>query len=234
MNSSNALRKVALPLLVAFAVLYLFGMRSGFATGALLLISVSVLYFMLSSVLLGARAAQDARDASEKTFRHGGRDFRIFVHEQGEIWLRASDIKRFLAHIQSDAVLARRYPSRVGLAHPQIVANYMHHDAPRDFLGKNGLERVQRFLTWLNRDVRGIYRFERVMTPVTTPRACNLRSSIQPRHNLLLTWFRHHGRGEVGLMFAVFGGAMVVGRASLAVHCSKNRWTLRCTTVCRR
>jgi hypothetical protein len=164
MNSSAALRKVALPLLVAFAVLYLFGMRSGVITGALLVISVSVLYFTLSSVLQGARAAQEVRDASEQTFRHGGRDFRIFVDEQGEIWLRATDIKRFLANKQSDAVLARRYPSRFGSVHPHIDACYMHHDALRDFLDKNGQESVQRFLTWLNRDVRGMYRLERVMT----------------------------------------------------------------------
>ena len=30
---------------------------------------------------------------------------------QGEIWLRAADIKRFLEHNETNAVLAKRYPT---------------------------------------------------------------------------------------------------------------------------
>jgi len=217
MNSSAARRKVVMPLLVAFAVLYLFGMHSDFAVGALLVISVSVLYLALSSVLQGARAAQETRDASEQTYRHAGRNFRVFVDEQGEIWLRASDIKRVLDHDYSNAVLERRYPSRFGLVHPHIDAWYMHHSVLRDFLGMSGRDNVRHFLDWFSSEVIGMSRFRWGQT--TTKRsASTTQIRALPQRHFLLNWFIRHWRGEVGLMSAVLGGAGVVGSASLAVH----------------
>lgn len=222
MNSPTTLRKVALPLLVAFAVLYLFGMRSAFTTAALLVISVTVLFFALSSVLRGVDAAQDARDTGEQTFRHAGRDLRVYVDAQGEIWLRAADLKPILEYDQSNAVLARRYPTRFAQVHPAIDAWFMHHEALRDFVGPSGKVHVQRFLTWFTRDVLGMYRFERGVTKSRTlavpSSAGSALTPSKPTGNIVLNWFRHQWRGELGLMSAVFGGAIVVGSASWLVH----------------
>lgn len=218
MSASAALRKIALPLLVAFGVLYLFGMRSAVTTLALLIISLAVLYFAMSSMLGGARVTQEALDACEQTYDHAGWDFRVFVDEQNEIWLRAGDLKRYLAYDQSDAWLARRYPSRYDKVHPQIDAWYMHPDALRDFIGKSGKESTQRFDSWGNREVIGMHRFERAMA---TPKASKRQSPPATQRNFLPAWFIRHWRGEAGLLMAVFGGGAVVACAGLAVHLFK-------------
>jgi len=230
MNMPEALRKLALPLLVAFAVLYLFGMRSWVATGALLVISLAVLYLGVSSTLQGARQAQDARDTGERAFRYAGRDFRVFVDDKDEVWLRAADVKRFVAHGQSDAVLAQRYPSGFGRVHPQLDACYLHHTALRDLLVNsnannskiNNIEAVQRFLLWVQKDVLGMVRFERGMAKAASPATAlstrQRRPAAKSRRMVRAHWFVRHWRGEVGLMAAVFGGALLVGSASWAVH----------------
>jgi hypothetical protein len=218
MNIADTLRKIALPLLVAFGVLYLFGMRSTVTTIALLTISLSVLYFAMSSMLGGARAMNEALDASEHKHGHAGWNFRVFVDEQNQIWLRAGDLKRYLDYDKSDAWLARRYPSRYGKVHPQIDAWYMHPDALRDFMGNSGKESTQRFISWVNREVLGMHRFERAMA---TPNVSTRQSSPAIQRNFLLAWFIKHWRGEAGLMLAVFGGGAVVACASFAVHLFK-------------
>ncbi len=220
MNSSAAMRNIALPLLVAFAMLYLFGIRSGVATLALSIISVAVLYFALSSMLHGAQDAQSARDASEQSFRHAGHNFRVFADHQGEVWLRASDVKRFVAHDQPDTALAKRYPKRFGQVHPRIDAWYIHHEVLRDLLAPSNQEHVKRFLLWVNRDVLGMYRFEQVMSQDATSTSIPKLPVPQSR-NFLVGWLVRHWRGEVGLMATIFGGGLLVGAASFAVQLLK-------------
>ena len=105
MDESSALRKISLPLLVALGVLYLFGMRSGVTTLALLIISGVVLYLVMSSILSGAGATQSSLDSCEKKHGFAGWNFRVFIDEQGAIWLRATDLKRFLEYNQSNRPL---------------------------------------------------------------------------------------------------------------------------------
>jgi hypothetical protein len=194
-------------------------MRSGITTIALLVISLAVLYFAMSSMLGGARATQEALDACEQTYGHAGWNFRVFVDKQNQIWLRAGDLKRYLAYDKSDAWLARRYPSRYAKVHPQIDAWYMHPDALRDFMGKSGSESTQRFISWINREVIGMQRFERAMA---TPGALSRQFPPAARRNFLPAWFIRHWRGEAGLMMAVFGGGAVVASAGMAVHLLKS------------
>lgn len=217
MSSSSALRKIALPLLVAFGVLYLFGMRSGVTTIALLVISLAVLYFVMSELMEGVHATQKTLDASERTYSYAGRDFRVFVDEQNGIWLRASDLKCYLAYDQTDAWLARSYPARYHKVHPQIDAWYMHHEALREFMGKSRSDSVQHFLTWLSREVVGMHRFEMAMTPARPGTPKRQVQTAKPR-NFLFTWFIRHWRGETGLMWSVFGGGLAVASASQAAH----------------
>lgn len=218
MSCSNALRRIALPLVVAFGVLYLYGMRSGVTTIALLGISVAVLYFAMSSMMGSAQATQDALDACEQIHCYSGWNIRVFVDEQGQSWLRATDIKRYLGYDKSNAWLARRYPTRYRKVHPQIEAWYMHPDAVRDFVGKQGNESAQRFLTWINREVLGINRYDRVMA---TPGISKQPPKTEPNHNPLFTYFVRHWRGETGLMTAIFGGGVLVAGAVLAIKLLK-------------
>jgi len=218
MNASRTLSRIAFPLLVAFGILYLFGIRSGIASVALLTISAVLLYLVTTSMLGGVRDIQDALDASERTFSFAGWNFRVFTDEQGAIWLRAADLKRFLDYKQSDYWLARRFPARYGKVHAQIDAWYMHFDALQCLMGKSGNDSVQRFLAWLKREVIGMQRFEQRMS--RPGQAARQKKPIS-RHNVVFTWFLRHWRGETGLMAAIFGGGAIVTVSNLLVHLLK-------------
>lgn len=217
MNSTDLLRKISLPLLVSGGALYLFGIRSGVASVALLVISATVLYACMSSVLSGARAAQVALDASEQIYRHGGRNFRIFADEQGQVWVRSADVMRCLMHKQADACLARRYPLGYAKVHPQIDAWYMHQAALCNFLTKSGGDRALRLLDWFQFEVMGSHRLQWVIKPVATG-AKRRRAPVAARRTSLGSWLKRLWRGEAGLMGAIFGGAIMVAGASLAVR----------------
>jgi hypothetical protein len=223
MTAPNALLRFLLPLSVAFGVLYLFGMRSSVTTIALLVISVSVLFFAMSSVMGGVRTAQDALDASERTYDYAGWALRVYADERGELWLRAADLKRLLDHGKSDAWLAKRYPAHYCKANPQLDAWYMHTDALRDYLDKSGVESAQRFLAWLKLEVIGMHRFEQVMAQTdvrkpSVPRKPKQRSQAAQFLNPLLAYFIRHWRGELGLLASVFLGGGLVTVVNLAVQ----------------
>ena len=163
MNLIERLRPLALPLLVAFAVLYLFGMRSIFTTAALLTIAAVVLYLGMTSTLQGLHKAGDG---GERCCRHGGLDFRVYVDGAGAMWLRAADVGRLVEQSLSSAVFTKRYPSGFGRVNADIDAWYIRHDALQDFLAKSNQEHVQRFLAWFQTDLLGMCRFACGTTPV--------------------------------------------------------------------
>ncbi len=217
MNLIERLRPLALPLLVAFAVLYLFGMRSILTTAALLTIAVAVLYLGMSSTLQGLHKAGDG---GERCFRHGGRDFRVYVDGAGAVWLRAADVGHLVEQNLSSAVFTKRYPSGFGRVNADIDAWYIRHDALQDFLAKsNQAAHVQRFLAWFQTDFLGMHRFACGTTPAA-PNGTPGKPSAQTPYKAG-NWFARHWRGETGLMAAIFGGALVVGAACWAVHLLK-------------
>jgi hypothetical protein len=204
MMTSAALKFGIVPLLVGGAILHLYGARSGWEAFAFILLSISLVYWVMVSLKRGTNAVHDAVEATEAVHHFSSHAFRVFVDDKGNIWLRAGDIKRYLQHEHSHSLLCRRFPMRYRQINPALDAWYVHAGIVKDLVGRSHNEADYRFLNWVTQTLPGLQRFDRSMGG---------RVPAKARHAKFNNWLVRHWRGEVGLFSAILLGGLLAGGA---------------------
>ena len=92
-------------------------------------------------------------DTGELPYGFAGHDLRAFSDGDGQVWIRARDIRHLLGLERSDAWMAQAYPQGYRRAHPGVAAWYIHPEAVRRHWSGSTRIDVNRFLHWMEREL---------------------------------------------------------------------------------
>ncbi len=209
------LRQLGLIALSLGVVLYLFGVLRPSWALILMALSIGALYFGVVPLFRQMREADHSLMASEQQYSFAGWQLRVHVAPDGELWLRAADLRRLLEFDKPDTWLHQRYPEHFRKIHEQIDTFFMHPMALHDYLGQSTRDDVQRFLAWLRREVVGLHERRRgrgVLEGATQSEAAEAPATPALPRFWLAAYFVRHWRGELGLFASLLGsGAVVAG-----------------------
>ena len=92
-------------------------------------------------------------DTGELPYGFAGHELLAFSDPDGQVWIRAKDIRHLLGLERSDAWMAQAYPQGYRRAHPGVAAWYIRPDAVRRHWGGSTRIDVNRFLHWMEREL---------------------------------------------------------------------------------
>ena len=181
-------------------------------------------YFVLLRLSREARTkARDLPDTGELPYGFAGHEVRAFSDGDGQVWLRARDVRHALGLERTDKWMARAYPAGYRRAHPKAGSWFIHPETVRRHWGGSMRIDVNRFIHWM----------ERELVPLQQKRAAHLHEgghaaedfveSAEEQRSLnpiraLTHYLGSHWRGEQHfLQIALSGGilALLIGHVLL-------------------
>jgi len=178
--------------LIGYAVLYLLPM---------LLVCAAAFYAVAALCRESLARGRDLELAGELPYGFAGQEIRAFSDDDGQVWLRARDVRHVLGLERTDSWMARAYPDGYRRAHPGLAAWYVRPVVVRRHWGGSTRPRVNRFLNWL----------ERELVPLQERRHAaageggSQRAAAEPGREgeglryRVASWFIGHWRGKTGL-----------------------------------
>ncbi len=184
----------------------------------------ALIAYALGRLLREARDKSIAQqDTGETAYGFAGQDLRAFQDEEGQIWVRAMDVRNLLGCERDDKRMAQLYPQGYRRANPKVTAWYIRTDTiQRHWQGSTKGE-VNRFLHWMARELvpLQIKREEQARQQAartTTPEQQSAPSSLFARAaHTAIRYGLTHWRGEHGLLYAAFGSGGIVLLIGLAL-----------------
>ena len=140
-------------------------------------------YIVLLKLFREARTkARDLPDSGELPYGFAGHEIRAFCDDDGQVWLRAMDVRHALGLERTDKWMAHAYPDGYRRAHPKAGGWFIHPEVVRRHWGGSMRIDVNRFIHWM----------ERELVPLQQKRAALVRESghaaeaigNQPRSNV--------------------------------------------------
>jgi len=154
-------------------------------------------------------------DTGELPYGFAGHDLRAFSDGDGQVWIRARDIRHLLGHERSDAWMAQAYPQGYRRAHPGVAAWYIRPDTVRRHWGGSTRSDVNRFIHWMDRELVPLQEKRNALAraeerAITTPVKAESRSSPwSGLHRPLVGYFARHWRGQQRLLHVALSGAVL-------------------------
>lgn len=184
----------------------------------------ALIAYALGRLLREARDKSIAlQDTGETAYGFAGQELRAFQDEEGQIWVRASDVRNLLCCERDDKRMAQLYPQGYRRTNPKVTAWYIRTDTiQRHWQGSTKGE-VNRFLHWMARELvpLQIKREEQARQQAartTTPEQQAAPSSLFARAaQTAIRYGLTHWRGEHGLLYAAFGSGGIVLLIGLAL-----------------
>ena len=154
-------------------------------------------------------------DTGELPYGFAGHELLAFSDGEGQVWIRARDIRHLLGLERSDGWMAQAYPQGYRRAHPGVAAWYIRPDAVRRHWSGSTRIDVNRFLHWMERELvplqekrNALARAQERAAP--TPPTDESRSSPWPGlHRPLVGYFAGHWRGQQRLLHVALSGAIL-------------------------
>jgi ATP-dependent protease ClpP protease subunit len=97
--------------------------------------------------------ARSLPDTGEMVYGFAGSDLRAFCDDDGQVWIRAADVRALLGLVRSDAWMAQAYRDGYRRAHPGVDAWFMSPEAVRRHWSGSTRIDVNRFLAWMDREL---------------------------------------------------------------------------------
>ena len=118
-----------------------------FALGALT-------YIVLLTLSREARTkARDLPNTGELPYGFAGHEIRAFCDGDGQVWLRARDVRHALGLERTDKWMARAYPAGYRRAHPNAGSWFIDPETVRRHWGGSMRIDVNRFIHWMEREL---------------------------------------------------------------------------------
>ena len=111
-------------------------------------------YFVLLRLSREARTkARELPDTGELPYGFAGHEVRAFSDGDGQVWLRARDVRHALGLERTDKWMARAYPAGYRRAHPRADSWFIHPETVRRHWGGSMRIDVNRFIHWMEREL---------------------------------------------------------------------------------
>ena len=167
---------------------------------------------LLGEALNSARALPET---GELPYGFAGHSIHAFSDPEGQVWLRARDVRRVLGLQRTDAWMAQAYPDGYRRAHPGSAAWFVRPGTVHRHWGGSTWPEVNRFLHFL----------ERELVPLQTRRAASASVPGQPaaggapdaagsKGQGVPGYLARQWRGEQGLLHLALWGAVLAALVS--------------------
>lgn len=185
----------------------------------------SLIAYALGPLLREAREKCIAQQESGETaYGFAGQDLRAFQDEEGQIWVRAKDVRNLLGCERDEKRMAQLYPQGYRRVNPKVAAWYIRTDIIQRHWQGSAKGEVNRFLHWMARELVPLQikreeqaRLQANQAP-SSPEQQAAPLSLQAKVAHAVTRYgQAHWRGEHGLLHAVFGGGGIVLLIGLAL-----------------
>jgi hypothetical protein len=188
-------------------------------SASLLLVPVlavgALTYFVLQKLYREARTkVRELPDSGELPYGFAGHEIRAFCDGDGQVWLRARDVRHALGLERTDKWMAHAYPDGYRRAHPKAGGWFIHPEVVRRHWGGSMRIEVNRFIHWM----------ERELVPLQQKRAALLREGNAVPNDLaaptllqntprpiraLAGYLGSHWRGEHHFLHIALSGGML-------------------------
>ena len=114
----------------------------------------AIVFFALKALFREARVkGRELPDTGELPYGFAGHELLAFSDPDGQVWIRAKDIRHLLGLERSDAWMAQAYPQGYRRAHPGVAAWYIRPDTVRRHWGGSNRIAVNQFIHWMEREL---------------------------------------------------------------------------------
>ncbi len=111
-------------------------------------------FFALRALLGEAlHSAKALPETGELPYGFAGHSIHAFSDTEGQVWLRARDVRRVLGLQRTDAWMAQAYPDGYRRAHPGSVAWFVRPGTVHRHWGGSTWPEVNRFLHFIEREL---------------------------------------------------------------------------------
>jgi len=151
------LAKFYVALLAAFFLpLYAFGSQllGPYLLGVLpIMIVLGIAAHLILTAWRDGSERRQQTGTGEHVYGFAGHELLAFSDDNGQIWIRARDVRKVLQLERSDRWMARAYPHGYREAHPKVKAYYVQPEVVRrHWAGSHRIE-INRFLSWMDREL---------------------------------------------------------------------------------
>ena len=154
-------------------------------------------------------------DTGEQPYGFAGHDLRAFSDGDGQVWIRARDIRHLLGLERSDSWMAQAYPQGYRRAHSAVAAWYIRPDAVRRHWSGSTRIDVNRFLHWMERELVPLQERRNALARAeerAAPTPLKNESWSSPWSGLsrpLVGYFAGHWRGQQRFPHVALSGAVL-------------------------
>ena len=174
-------------------------------------------YIVLLKLFREARTkARDLPDSGELPYGFAGHEIRAFCDDDGQVWLRAMDVRHALGLERTDKWMARAYPDGYRRAHPRAGSWFIHPEIVRRHWGGSMRIEVNRFIHWMERELVPLQHKRAALLHECGHAAEDFRESAEEQRSLspiraLTHYVGSHWRGEQHfLQIALSGGILAL------------------------
>ena len=174
-------------------------------------------YFVLLRLSREARTkARELPDTGELPYGFAGHEVRAFSDGDGQVWLRARDVRHALGLERTDKWMARAYPVGYRRAHPRADSWFIHPETVRRHWGGSMRIDVNRFIHWMERELVPLQQKRAALVREGGHAAEDFVESAEKQRSLspiraLTHYLRSHWRGEQHfLQIALSGGILAL------------------------
>ena len=174
-------------------------------------------YFVLLRLSREARTkARELPDTGELPYGFAGHEIRAFSDDDGQVWLRARDVRHALGLERTDKWMARAYPAGYRRAHPGAGSWFIHPETVRRHWGGSMRIDVNRFIHWMERELVPLQQKRAALVREGGHAAEDFVESAEEQRSLspiraLTHYLGSHWRGEHHfLQIALSGGVLAL------------------------
>lgn len=214
---------LAMMICLAVVVVLILGSASFLLTPVLALGTLT--YFVLLKLYREVRTkSRELPDTGELPYGFAGHEIRAFCDGEGQVWLRASDVRHALGLERTDQWMAHAYPDGYRRAHPKAGSWFIHPEVVRRHWGGSMRIEVNRFIHWMERELVPLQQKRAALLREGAPTVDDLVAPVRqpglPKPiRALAGYLAGHWRGEHQfLQIALSGGilALLISHVLLA------------------
>ena len=176
----------------------------------------AIVFFALKALFREARVkGRELPDTGELPYGFAGHELLAFSDPDGQVWIRAKDIRHLLGLERSDAWMAQAYPQGYRRAHPGVAAWYIRPDTVRRHWGGSNRISVNQFIHWMERELvplhekrSAVVRAQAHASPASSEAERQPSPWLGPlRH--CVDFFTGHWRGQHRFLHVALSGALL-------------------------
>ena len=176
----------------------------------------AIVFFALKALFREARVkGRELPDTGELPYGFAGHELLAFSDPDGQVWIRAKDIRHLLGLERSDAWMAQAYPQGYRRAHPGVAAWYIRPDTVRRHWGGSNRIAVNQFIHWMERELvplhekrSAVVRAQAHASPASSEAERQPSPWLGPlRH--CVDFFTGHWRGQHRFLHVALSGALL-------------------------